>query len=143
MYRWYCIVVGVTPGLAVAAGGQVASRAPGVCPAPPLCGCGRSAPVVSFPGVRVQSHAFIWLHSGLLGAMCVALFPLPPCALVVSCGCWLFGALFVCSRSCVVGPRLWAGSLSWSVPFGVSCCSLRFYTYSPYCVSLFCYKETQ
>ena len=44
MYRWCCGVVGVTPGLAVAAGGQVAFRAPGVCPAPPLwlwalCSC--------------------------------------------------------------------------------------------------------
>ena len=48
----------------------------------------------------------------------------------------LFGALFVCSRSCVVGPRSWAGSQAWSVPFGVSCCCLRCYTYSPSCVSL-------
>ena len=44
MYRWCCSVVGVTPGLAVAAGGQVAFRAPGVCPAPSLwlwalCAC--------------------------------------------------------------------------------------------------------
>ena len=44
MYRWCCSVVGVTPGLAVAAGGQVAFRALGVCPAPSLwlwalCSC--------------------------------------------------------------------------------------------------------
>ena len=54
----------------------------------------------------------------------------------VSCRPRLFGALFVCSRSRVVGPRSWAGSPSWSVPFGVSCCCLRCYTCSPYCVSL-------
>ena len=44
MFRWCCSVVGVMPRLAVAAGGQTAFRAPGVCPAPPLwlqvlCSC--------------------------------------------------------------------------------------------------------
>ena len=33
----------------------------------------------------------------------------------------------------VAGPRLWAGSPSWTVPFGVSRC---FYTYFHHCVSL-------
>ena len=49
-------------------------------------------------------------------------------ALAVSCRRRLFGALFVCSRSFVVDPRSWAGSPSWSAPFGVSCCCLRCYT---------------
>ena len=40
-------------------------------------------------------------------------------------------ALFVCSRSCVVGPQSWVGSPSWSVPFGVSYCCLRCYTCPP------------
>ena len=31
-YRWYCCVVWVLPGLAAAAGGQVAFRAPGGFP---------------------------------------------------------------------------------------------------------------
>ena len=44
--------------------------------------------------------------------------------------------LLVCSCSCVVGPRSWAGCPSWSVPFEVSCCRLRCYTFSHYCVSL-------
>ena len=60
----------------------------------------------------------------------LCLFPPPPCALGVSCRRRLFEALFVCSRSCVVGPRSWAGSPSWTVPFGVSCCCLRCYTCS-------------
>ena len=68
---------------------------------------------------------------------CVLICLFPPHAggvLGVSCRRRLFGALFVCSRSRVVGPRSWAGSPSWSVPFGVSCCCLRCYTCSPYCV---------
>ena len=44
----------------------------------------------------------IRLHSGLFGAVCVALFLPLQCALGVSCRCWLLGALFVCSCSCVV-----------------------------------------
>ena len=49
--------------------------------------------------------------SGLLGAVCVALFVSGASVRVgVSCRRRLFGALFVCSRSCVVGPRSWAGS---------------------------------
>ena len=32
---------------------------------------------------------------------------------------------------CVVGPRSWAGSPSWSVPFGVSHCCLRYFTFFP------------
>ena len=66
----------------------------------------------------------------------LCLFPPPPCAWGVSCRHRLLGALFVCSRSCVVGPRSWAGSPSWSGHFGVSCCCLHCYTCSPYCVSL-------
>ena len=77
---------------------------------------------------------FIRLHSGLFGAVCC--FVAAARALGASCRCRLFGALFVCSRSCVVGPRSWAGSPSWSVSFGVSCCCVRCYTYSHYCVSL-------
>ena len=41
----------------------------------------------------------------------LCLFPLPTCTLDVSCRHRLFGALFVCSRSCVVGPRSWAVSV--------------------------------
>ena len=41
-----------------------------------------------------------------------------PVRVGVSCRRRLFGALFVCSRSCVVGPRSWTGSPSWSVLFG-------------------------
>ena len=62
----------------------------------------------------------------------LSLLPLPPCALGASCRRRLFGALFVCSRSWAVGLRSWAGSPSWSVPFGVSYCCLRCYTCSPY-----------
>ena len=51
MYRWCCSVVGVTPGLAVAAGGQVAFRAPGVSPKRSVVAVG--PPVASFPGVSV------------------------------------------------------------------------------------------
>ena len=79
-------------------------------------------------------------------APCVLLylFPPPPCALGVSCPCWLLGALFVCSCSCIVDQRSWAGSPSWSEPCGVSSCRLRCYTFYHYCVSLCtCYKETQ
>ena len=71
--------VGVTPGLAVAAGGQVVSRAPGVCPAPPL-----------------------WLW-----AQCSCCF-FPWCQGVVSCflfgctqGCWLPCVLLCFRCSCV------------------------------------------
>ena len=39
----------------------------------------------------------------------LCLFPPPPCALGVSCRRRLFGALSVCSRSCVADPRSWAG----------------------------------
>ena len=129
MYRWCCSVVGVTPGLAVAAGGQVAFRAPGVCPAPPLwlwalCSC------CFFPWCQGVVSCFYLVALRAVGAACVALFPPLLCALGVSCCRRLFGALFVCSRSCVVDPRWWAGSPSWTVPFGASCC----YTHSPYCV---------
>ena len=55
----------------------------------------------------------------------------------VSCRRRLFGALLVCSRSCVVGLRSWVGSPSWNVPIRVSCCCLCCYTCSPYCVSLY------
>ena len=54
----------------------------------------------------------------------------------VSCRGWLLGALFVCSCSCIVGPRSWAGFPYWSVPFGVSCRCLRCYTFSHCFVSL-------
>ena len=50
-YRCYCCVGGVTPGLAAAAGGQVAFRAPGVSPKRSVVAVG--PPVASFPGVSV------------------------------------------------------------------------------------------
>ena len=45
------------------------------------------------------------LQLGLFGAVCVALLPPPQCALGNACRCWLLGALFACSCSCVIGPR--------------------------------------
>ena len=78
----------------------------------------------------------IRLHSGLFGAVCVALFPPHQCALGVSCRCWLLGALFVCSCSCIVGPRSWAGCPTWSVPSGISSCCVRCYAPFPTIASL-------
>ena len=46
------------------------------------------------------------------------------------CRCRLLGTLFMCTHFCIVGPRSWAGSPSWSVPLGVSCCCVRCYTYA-------------
>ena len=77
---------------------------------------------------------FIWLHLGLLGAVCCFVSTAP-----VRIGCLPLPAARGLVRAlpfCVVGPRSWAGSPSWSVPFGVSCRCLRCYTYSHYCVSL-------
>ena len=71
----------------------------------------------------------------LLVHQAIALWHRTACLTIMSLHASLFGALFVCSRSCIVGPRSCAGSPSWSVPFGVSCCCLRCYTCSPYCVS--------
>ena len=55
--------------------------------------------VPSFPNVRVQSHAFVRLLLGRLGAVCVASFQLPQCTLGASCRCLLLWALFVCFPS--------------------------------------------
>ena len=52
MYRWCCSVVGVTAGLAVAAGDQVVLRTSGFARRL-RCGCGCCALVASFPVVRV------------------------------------------------------------------------------------------
>ena len=84
--RWCCCAVGVTLGLAAAAGGQVAFRAPGVCPSPPvwlwtLCAC------CFFPGVRVQSHALssvtlrtVWCCVFLCWVVLVVAGRLGPCS---------------------------------------------------------------
>ena len=77
----------------------------------------------------------IRLHLRLLGAVCCFDSAAP-----VRVGCFLplpgaWGLVRVLAL-CAVGLRSWAGSPSWSVLFGVSCCCLRSYTYSPYCVSL-------
>ena len=130
MYRWCCSVVVVTPGLAVADRCQVAFRVLGVCPAPrlwlyALCSC------CFFPWCPGRSLMLLFGCTQGCWVPCVllCLFPPPPCSL--GCRHWLFGGLFVCSRSCVAGPCSWAGSPS-CAPFGVSCCCLRCYTCSPY-----------
>ena len=78
------------------------------------------------------------LLTGMKTFTCVSTYKLQVylCALGASCRCRLLGALFVCSRSCVVGYAL-VGRLSvLECAFWVSCCCLRSYTYSHYCVSL-------
>ena len=125
----------VPPGLA-AAGGQVACRAPGGLPGASVVTVGAVLLLLLSLVSGCSLMLLIRLHSGLFGAECFALFPPLQCALGVSCRCWLLGALFVCTCYCVVGPRSWAGCPSWSVPFEVSCCRLRCYTYSHDCVSL-------
>ena len=84
--------------------GQVAFRAPWVCPAPPL----RLWALCSycfFPWCQgVVSYFLFGCTQGCL-VLCVGLFPPHQCALGSSCRCRLLGALFVCSRSCVVGPH--------------------------------------
>ena len=135
MYRWCYSGVGVMPGLELAAGGQVAFRRRGfarrLC-----CGCGCCAPV-AFSLVSGCSLMLLFSCTQGCWVPCVllCLFLPPPCALGVSCRRRLFGALFVCSRSYAVGLRSWAGSPSWSVPFGGSCCCLRCYTCSLCCVT--------
>ena len=69
------------------------------------------------------------LRLGLLGAVyCFA------SAAPVRVGYFLPLPAALCFTSvllfCVVVPRSWAGSPSWSVPFGVSRCCLCCYTYS-------------
>ena len=97
------------PGLAAAAGGQVAFRAPGGLPGASVVAVGAVLllllSLVSGSGLML----LLWLHLGLFGDLCVSLFSPPQCAFAVSCRGWLLGALFVCSCSCVVGPRSWAG----------------------------------
>ena len=75
------------------------------------------------------------LRLGLLGAVCCFASAAP---LRVRCFLPLPAALGLASvlPFGVVGPRLWAGSLYWSVPFGVPRCCLRCYAYSHHCVSL-------
>ena len=91
--RWCCFVVGAPLGLA-AAGGQVAFRAPGGLPGAPVVSVG--AVLLLFLSLMSGCGLMllIRLQSGLLGAVCVALFPPLQCALGVSCRCWLLGALF-------------------------------------------------
>ena len=108
-YRWYSCIVCVPPGLAAAAGGQVAFRAPGL-PGASVVAVGAVLllllSLVSGSGLML----LLQLHLGLFDVVCVALFPPPQCAFGVSCRGWLLGALFVCSCSCIVGPL--AGWLS-------------------------------
>ena len=114
LYRWCCSFVGVTPGLAVAAGGQVVFQAPGVCPAPPLwlwalCSC------CFFPWCQGVVSCFYLVALRAVWCLVCCFISAAP----VRVGCFLSSpavwALFVCSRSCVVGLRPWAGSPSWSV----------------------------
>ena len=91
-----CCIIGVTPGLAAAAGGQVAFRAPGVCPAPPLwlwaqCSC------YFFPWCQGVVSCFLFGCTEGCLVLCVALFAPLQCALGASCRCQLLGALFVCA----------------------------------------------
>ena len=81
----------------------------------------------------------------------VALLLPPRCAWGPSCRCRLLCALFVlfpsvlcatyrrsscvCIGFCAVGSRLWASSLSWSVPVGKSRYCLSCYTYPHRCAS--------
>ena len=58
IYRWCCSVVGVTPGLAVAAGGQVAFRAPGGLPGASVMAVGAVLLLLSVPGFREWFHVF-------------------------------------------------------------------------------------
>ena len=78
---------------------------------------------------------FIRLHSGLFGAVCWFVSAAP-----VRVGFFLplpaaWGLVRVLPFLCCWSAS-WAGSASWSVPFGISCCCLRCYTYSHHCVSL-------
>ena len=98
------------------------------------CGCERCALVASIPGVREWSHAFALVALRAVG--CCVWCSVPAASFGVSCRSWLLGALFVCSCFCIVGPRSWAGFLSWSVPFGVSCRCLHCYTFSHHFVSV-------
>ena len=72
---------------------------------------------------------FVVLRLGLLGAVCCFVS-----AVSVRIGCFLPlpAALDLASLLPIrfVGPRLWAGSPSWSMPFGVSRCCLCCYTYA-------------
>ena len=93
----------------------------------------------------------IRLRSGLFGAVCVALFPPLQCTLVVSCRCWLLGASFVCSCSCVVGPHSWAEMSVLEFAFWGFLLSfallhlfppLRIFVTNCFC-NMQCYKETR
>ena len=90
MYRWCCSVVGVMPGLAMAAGGQVAFRAPGVCPLWlwALCSC------CFFSWYQGVVSCLYLAAPWLLGAVCVALLV---SAAPVRIGCFL-------SPTAVLGP---------------------------------------
>ena len=122
-------VVGVMPGSA--SGGQGPGRISGAG----VCGSGRCALLLLSLESGCSLMFFLQLHSGLFGAVCCFASAAP-----VRVGCFLllpaaWGIVRVLPF-CVAGPRSWAGSPSWSVPFGVFCCCLRCYTYSHYCVSL-------
>ena len=89
------------------AGGQVAFRAPGSLPGASVAAVG----VVLLLLLSLVSGCGLVLlirwHSGLFGAVCVALFPPLQCMLGASCCCRLVGALFVCFRFCLVGLHSW------------------------------------
>ena len=125
------------PGLAAAAGGQVAFRAPGGLPGASVVAVGAVIlllfPLMSGYGLML----LIRLHSGLFGAVCVALFPPLQCALSVSCRCWLLGTLLVCYCSCaghMVDCKYtfaYSGSYSISTFCGPVCSSLNACSWSP------------
>ena len=97
----------MTPGSAAAFAGWVAFRAPGVCPAPPLWLWAQYC-LASFPGVRVQSHAFIRLHSGLFGAVSCFVSAAPVCV-----GCILPFAGYLGPCSCASVLCCWSALIGW------------------------------
>ena len=100
LYRW------CAAGIGGGTGGRVAFRATGVCPAPPLWLWAQCS-LASFPGARVQYHAF---HS-------VALRAVGCCVLLCfhhSGAHWVFRAVAICLGSCSCAPVL----CCWSVLVG-------------------------
>ena len=99
-------LVGVTPGSAAAAGGQVAFRAPGVCPAPPLWLWAQCS-LASFPGVRVKSHVFYPVALRTVGCCVLFCFRRPAAHWVLRDVAGWFGlcscASILCCWSALVG----------------------------------------
>ena len=135
LYRWCCCVVSVTPGLAAAAVGQVAFRAPGVLPAPPLWAL---CSFCFFPWCQGVVSCFLFGCTQGCSVLCVGfrrssarwvLLAVASC--LGPCSCAPLVVLLVRSR----GPALRLGVCL----LGFSCCCLRCYTctYSHYCVSLY------